>query len=114
MPKTENPRYRERVYAIVRRIPSGRVMTYGQIAELLGLWSNGRRTSRDVKRIAQQHLAALEEKMREMAEMQAALERLVVSCHGDEDPQCAILDQLSVDSPAGGPTTITARIPCAS
>ena len=32
----ENPKYRERVYAIVRRIPSGRVMTYGQIAELLG------------------------------------------------------------------------------
>ena len=34
--KIENPKYRERVYAIVRRIPSGRVMTYGQIAELLG------------------------------------------------------------------------------
>lgn len=31
-----NPEYRERVYKIVRRIPSGRVMTYGQIAELLG------------------------------------------------------------------------------
>lgn len=28
--------YRERVYEIVRRIPKGRVMTYGQIAELLG------------------------------------------------------------------------------
>src|SRR6478672_7722618 len=28
--------YRERVYAIVRQIPSGRVMTYGQIAEILG------------------------------------------------------------------------------
>ena len=36
MSKIENPKYRERVYAIVRRIPSGRVMTYGQIAELLG------------------------------------------------------------------------------
>jgi len=36
MPKIENPKYRERVYAIVRRIPPGRVMTYGQIAELLG------------------------------------------------------------------------------
>jgi methylated-DNA-protein-cysteine methyltransferase-like protein len=35
-PKQGNPKYRERVYAIVRRIPSGRVMTYGQIAELLG------------------------------------------------------------------------------
>ena len=28
--------YRERVYRIVRRIPLGRVMTYGQIAYLLG------------------------------------------------------------------------------
>lgn len=28
--------YRERVYEIVRRIPKGRVMTYGQIAEILG------------------------------------------------------------------------------
>ena len=31
-----NPEYRERVYKIVRKIPRGRVMTYGQIAELLG------------------------------------------------------------------------------
>lgn len=31
-----NEEYRERVYSLVRRIPSGRVMTYGQIAELLG------------------------------------------------------------------------------
>ena len=36
MNKQENPKYRERVYTIVRRIPPGRVMTYGQIAELLG------------------------------------------------------------------------------
>jgi methylated-DNA-protein-cysteine methyltransferase-like protein len=28
--------YRERVYRIVRRIPRGRVMTYGQIAYMLG------------------------------------------------------------------------------
>lgn len=35
-PDPDSPRYRERVYEIVRRIPSGRVMTYGQIAEILG------------------------------------------------------------------------------
>lgn len=35
-PLEETPAYRERVYEIVRRIPAGRVMTYGQIAELLG------------------------------------------------------------------------------
>ena len=28
--------YRERIYEIVRRIPRGRVMTYGQIAYILG------------------------------------------------------------------------------
>jgi methylated-DNA-protein-cysteine methyltransferase-like protein len=31
-----DPKYRERVFKIVCRIPAGRVMTYGQIAELLG------------------------------------------------------------------------------
>jgi methylated-DNA-protein-cysteine methyltransferase related protein len=31
-----DPKYRERVYRIVRRIPRGRVMTYGQIAYMLG------------------------------------------------------------------------------
>jgi methylated-DNA-protein-cysteine methyltransferase-like protein len=32
----DSPEYRERVYQIVRRIPRGRVMTYGQIAIILG------------------------------------------------------------------------------
>jgi methylated-DNA-protein-cysteine methyltransferase-like protein len=36
MREVDTPNYRERVYQIVRRIPSGRVMTYGQIAEILG------------------------------------------------------------------------------
>ena len=34
--QVETPAYRERVYSIVRQIPVGRVMTYGQIAEMLG------------------------------------------------------------------------------
>ena len=32
----DDSKYREKVYRLVRRIPAGRVMTYGQIAELLG------------------------------------------------------------------------------
>ncbi len=32
----DHPSYRHKVYEIVRQIPSGRVMTYGQIAEILG------------------------------------------------------------------------------
>src|SRR5437762_1612343 len=34
--KKPDPKYRERVFKIVRRIPRGRVMTYGQIAYMLG------------------------------------------------------------------------------
>jgi methylated-DNA-protein-cysteine methyltransferase-like protein len=34
--RVPDDKYRERVYKIVRRIPSGRVMTYGQIAYMLG------------------------------------------------------------------------------
>src|SRR5204863_9499500 len=34
--RAPDEKYRERVYQIVRRIPKGRVMTYGQIAYLLG------------------------------------------------------------------------------
>jgi methylated-DNA-protein-cysteine methyltransferase-like protein len=36
MSETSDPNYRERVYRIVRSIPPGRVMTYGQLAEILG------------------------------------------------------------------------------
>jgi methylated-DNA-protein-cysteine methyltransferase related protein len=34
--EVNSPGYRERVFEIVRRIPTGRVMTYGQLAEYLG------------------------------------------------------------------------------
>ena len=30
--------------------------------------------------------------------MQRALKRLVASCHGDDDPHCAILDELAIRS----------------
>lgn len=34
--KVDEQSYREKVYKIVREIPAGKVMTYGQIAEMLG------------------------------------------------------------------------------
>jgi len=92
--------YSERDVSILRFIRQSRQLGFSmeQIANLLGLWSNDRRASREVKALAQGHLDALEEKMREMAEMQRALKRLVASCHGDDDPHCAILDELAVRS----------------
>jgi DNA-binding transcriptional MerR regulator len=61
-------------------------VSIAQIADLLRLWSNHRRASRQVKALAHAHLVALQEKMREMAAMQLALERLLKSCRGDNHP----------------------------
>jgi methylated-DNA-protein-cysteine methyltransferase related protein len=36
MNQTDDQKYRDRVYELVRQIPTGRVMTYGQIAQILG------------------------------------------------------------------------------
>jgi Cu(I)-responsive transcriptional regulator len=94
--------YTERDVSVLRFIRQSRRLGFSieKIAELLGLWSDSRRASRSVKAVAAQHVADLEQKMREMAEMKQALERLVASCHGDDHPHCAILAELAVQSPA--------------
>ena len=66
-----------------------------EIAELLKLWQNRRRASADVKRIALSHVADLDRRMEEMAAMKRTLERLADCCHGDERPDCPILDELA-------------------
>lgn len=66
-----------------------------QIDSLLGLWRDEQRASREVKELAQQQLTELEERRREIEEMCTTLSHLVALCKGDDDPHCAILEQLS-------------------
>ncbi len=66
-----------------------------EIKALLGLWSNRRRASADVKRLALQHVEALDARIAEMQSMRRALAGLAASCHGDDRPDCPILDDLS-------------------
>lgn len=66
-----------------------------QIAELLRLWRDQRRPSREVKRVALEHIAALERKIGELQAMRSTLEHLAVHCHGDERPECPILEELA-------------------
>ncbi len=65
-----------------------------QIGELLGLWQDLRRPSRQVKALAQAHILELEQKAQELLAMKATLEHLVHCCHGDERPECPILERL--------------------
>jgi len=66
-----------------------------QIGELVGLWQNRRRPSRQVKALAEAHIKELEQKAQDLLAMKATLEHLVQSCHGDDRPDCPILDTLS-------------------
>jgi Cu(I)-responsive transcriptional regulator len=104
--------YSEREVSVLRFIRQSRRLGFSmeQIAELIGLWSNTRRASRKVKTLAQQHVDQLEEKLREITEMKQALDRLVQTCHGDDDPHCTILQELAVNSPAAPePRAVEAR-----
>ena len=67
-----------------------------EIGELLGLWHDRKRPSRQVKALAQAHIAELERKAQELLAMKATLEHLVHCCHGDDRPDCPILDTLAL------------------
>jgi MerR family copper efflux transcriptional regulator len=64
------------------------------IAQLLGLWRNRRRSSADVRRVAQRHITELDQKIDELQAMKRTLEQLVHACHGDHRPDCPILNDL--------------------
>ena len=66
-----------------------------EIAELLALWQDKQRASSQVKQIAQRHIASLNERIAAMQAMQRSLQALVGCCHGDERPDCPILDDLA-------------------
>jgi MerR family copper efflux transcriptional regulator len=65
-----------------------------EIAELLKLWQNRRRSSADVRRIASKHVQELNQRMAEMESMRRTLEHLIECCQGDQRPDCPILDEL--------------------
>ena len=71
-----------------------------QIGELLGLWQDRGRPSRIVKALAAAHVKELEHKVGELLAMKATLEHLVHCCHGDDRPDCPILDSLGSDTAA--------------
>ena len=81
----------------LRFIRRGRSLGFSmkQIQELLGLWSDPRRASAQVKKLAQAHAAELGQKVREMQTMQRTLEQLARHCHGDDRPACPILEDLA-------------------
>jgi MerR family copper efflux transcriptional regulator len=71
-----------------------------QIGELLDLWRDRRRPSRKVKALVTAHVQELERRIAELQAMKGTLEQLAHHCHGDERPECPILERLEGGGPA--------------
>jgi Cu(I)-responsive transcriptional regulator len=71
-----------------------------EIAQLLGLWQNRRRASANVRRVAEKHAQDLQQRIEALQSMQRTLQHLIHCCHGDERPDCPILDDLAAAAPA--------------
>lgn len=65
--------------------------------QLMSLYSDRNRASHDVKEIAVGHVAAIDRKIGELQSMRKTLSRLVEACHGDDRPECPILDDMAGD-----------------
>ncbi len=97
-PRNDYRDYGEREIHELRFVRRARRLGFSieEIAALLALWRDKDRPSREVKRLADRHLADLEQRIVEMQGMATTLRKLVRSCHGDDRPDCPILDDLAL------------------
>lgn len=88
--------YRERDLQMLRFVRQARDLGFkmDDIRRLLTLWQDRHRSSADVKAIALEHVSELDRRIADLSAMRATLSALAQSCHGDDRPECAILDSL--------------------
>ena len=63
--------------------------------ELLSLYEDKKRTSKEVKKITLEKISQIENKLRDLNDLKKELSFLANNCHGDDKPNCPILDELS-------------------
>lgn len=65
------------------------------IRRLLALWHDRSRASAEVKSIALEHVADLDRRIEELTDMRNTLAHLAAHCHGDDRPDCPIIERLA-------------------
>ncbi len=82
---------------VLRFIQRGRRLGFSvnDVADLLALWHEKERASADVKRLARRHVAEMERRIAELDALRRTLVDLAERCHGDDRPDCPILDDLA-------------------
>jgi MerR family transcriptional regulator, copper efflux regulator len=82
---------------VLRFIRRARTLGFSMpdIRQLVSLWRNTNRSSAAVKKIAGKHVDELRRKLAELDAMLKTLEHLMRHCHGDQRPECPILEDLA-------------------
>ncbi len=62
---------------------------------LLSLYEDTERSSSDVKQLAQSKVEEIDQKISELEGLRETLSHLVWACHGDDRPDCPIIDDLA-------------------
>ena len=65
------------------------------VGNLLELWGDKERSSADVKALALEHISEVERRIKELETIRRTLMDLTDRCHGDDRPECPILDDLA-------------------
>ncbi|MCA9617888.1 MAG: Cu(I)-responsive transcriptional regulator [Myxococcales bacterium] len=111
-------RYAEGAVAVLVFVRRSRSLGFSidEVEELLQLWRDKGRASREVRDIAKGHIAAIEQKVAELESIRRTLAHLVDRCHGDDRPDCPILDGLTegldeLGAPEGAPSRKKGRRP---
>lgn len=63
--------------------------------QLLALYEDTSRASAEVKALAEQKVSEIDRKMQELRELRQTLGHLIKNCHGDDRPDCPILENLA-------------------
>jgi Cu(I)-responsive transcriptional regulator len=89
--------YDQRAVTRLRFIQRARALGFStdDIQRLLALWADRSRSSAEVKTLALNHIADLEARIAVLRRMQGALAHLAERCHGDDHPDCPIIDDLA-------------------
>lgn len=89
--------YSERDVETLRFINRARNLGFSvdNCRDLLALYEDRERASADVKALTLGHIQRIEHKIAELEGMRKTLSRLAEKCHGDERPECPILDDLA-------------------
>lgn len=66
-----------------------------RIKTLLTLWQDKTRKSGDVKKLARQYIAELDRDIEKLQSIRAQLQHMAEHCHGDQRPDCPIIDSLA-------------------